>query len=144
MSEGLRYVNQPTRIIIGSAISKSTLTTSFNDNQGTSSSGGFVQLTIYVAYNGAEIERKLSIQVETSPDNVTFFPVSSLQDVNPFDGTADSEDFIKRMQSSGGTGTNEVRRRFVYPLADKFIKVSIKEDGTNHGSVRVVQTLSGA
>lgn len=141
MAQGLRYVNQPTRFIIGSSAADSTLTTSFNDNQDASNAGGFTQLTMYVAYTPAESGRTMSIQVETSPDNVTFYPVVTLQDVTPFDGTARTADFIKFILS---TGTSEVRRRFVYPLADKFVRVSVKEDGSNHGTINVVQTLSGA
>ena len=141
MAQGLRYVNHITRFIIGSATSDSTLTAAFTDNEFAFTTGGFVSLTLYVGYTPAEAGRTFQIQVEGSPDNVTFYPVASVRDNLPFDGTADSADFLKEIVS---TGTTQVRRRFTYSVADPFIRVSVKEDSATFGTVNIVQTLSGA
>jgi len=82
----------------------------------------------------------MSIQVEGSPDGVTFFPIASISDNSPFDGTAVSADYIKTIVS---TGTSVVRRRYAYPLADISCRVSVKEDGANFGTINVIYLIGG-
>ena len=136
----LHYANQAARFIIGTASVAATLTGSFNDNKKIFTSGGMTQLTLYVAYTPAESGRIMSLQVEGSPDGVTFFPLASIQDNSPFDGTVVSSDFIKTIVS---TGSSEVRRRFATPVADLFLRVSVKEDGANFGTMTIINLISG-
>jgi len=141
MAKGIRFAVQNTSFIIGSSTADATLTGAFSGNQSTFNAAGYTQLTLYIAYTGAEDGRTLSIQVEGSHDGVTFYPVASLRDDSPFTGEAASEDFIKQMSSNS---TNQVRRRFVSPVADLFMRVSVKEDGSNFGTINVVKIISGA
>ncbi len=134
------YPNQVVRSGIGTYASPATLTGSYNDNKAELTSGGMPQLTVYAAYTPAESGRTFSLLVEGSPDGVVFYPVSAQADNSPFDGTVDTQDFVKEIVS---TGTSEVRRRYLYPLADKYTRVSCKEDGANFGTINISYTLSG-
>jgi len=134
------YINQPARYIIGSASADATLTGAYAGNQATFNTEGFVQATVYIAYTAAEAARTMSIQLEGSPDGVTFYPVASIQDVSPFDGTANSLDFVNTIVS---TGASLIKRRFSYPLGDNHIRVSVKEDGANFGTINVILLISG-
>ncbi len=137
----LRYINQPFRYAIGTATAAATLTGAYTDNTKIFDVEGFVELTLYLEYTPAEASRTMSVLVEGSPDGTTFFPIASLQDTNPFDGTAKSLDFVKTMVS---TGTGVQRMRFTYPLADISCRVSVKEDGANFGTIKVINLISGA
>ena len=136
----LSYINQPFRYIVGSASAAATLTGAYTGNTKIFKVEGFVELTLYLEYTPAEADRTMSIQVEGSPDGVTFFPLASLQDTNPFDGSAKGLDYVKTMVS---LGASVQRMRFTYPLADISCRVSVKEDGSNFGTIKVINLISG-
>ncbi len=136
----LRYTNQPFRYIIGTAAADVTLTGAYTDNTKIFNVEGFVALALLIAYTPAESGRTMSVQVEGGVDGTTFYPLTSFQDTNPFDGTAKGLDFVKTIVSTGATVQ---RARFTYPLADIFVRVSVKEDGANFGTINVINLISG-
>ena len=136
----LTYYTQPVRYIIGSATADATLTGSYSGNQRSFTAGGMSQLTLYISYTPAEAGRIMSIQVEGSPDRVTFFPIASVQGITPVTGEAITGNFIKTIVS---TGASTVKRRLSYPVADLYLRVSVKEDGANFGTINIINLISG-
>lgn len=138
---GTYYPNQVVRYAIGSAVSDVTLTDTFSDNTKIFSVGGFVELTLYVSYTATANNRQMSVQVEGGPDGVNFFPVAAVSDESPFTGEAITQDFIKKVIS---VDSQENKKRLVYPLADKYCRVSVKEDSPlNSGTASVIYLISG-
>jgi hypothetical protein len=130
---GLDYAIQDSRTLLNG----STLTASYAGNTDTVRVDGMSQVVLYISYTASEADRTLSIKIEagTASDDVyqtiTTSASSGTQTVN-------AEVF-----EIAGTNETAVKRRIPIPVADKYLKISIKEDGSNHGTVTAKLTVSG-
>ena len=130
----LRYASQSTSYLIGDADTASTLTAAYTGNQESFPTPEFDRMIVYVTYVPTESARNLSIQVEGSPEGTTYFPKTALLDAET--GVSTLLDHIGTLE--GTTGGTTYKKRWEIPISDKFLRVSVKEDGSsNFGTVKV-------
>lgn len=134
---------QQSNYVIGSEDTDATLTASYNDNTATFEVGGMTQLEVYIKYTvnaGSGGARDLYLQIEGGPESGDLYIAQ----------------YFNRDTAGVTTGFNDVpfwsdiavgvtvKQRVSFPTADKFIRLSVKEDGAaNFGAITVRTTKSG-
>jgi hypothetical protein len=120
--------------MIGTASAAATLSDSYGDNQVSFPTPEFDRAVVYVDYTPAENARQLFIQVEGGPTNSNFYPKTALLDDQS--GQSTLLDHIGVLD--GTTASTTYKKRWEIPISDKFIRLSVKEDGSsNFGTVKV-------
>lgn len=138
---GLAYgIQEEYKNFIGNADSPVTLTNDFAGNTETVSIAGASEVSLYVAYTPGENAGTFELKVETSPDKrddaVTFF-----QDVTAsvVSGTITATQSI--YEFVGATAAQEYLFRILVPVADRTLKVSIRENGVAVAGTAYVRCL---
>lgn len=131
-----RYKNQPYHYIIGTSVAGATLTTAYSGNTSTDDAEGYNIATIYVNYVPQENDSDCYIQVEAGIDDSNLYPKVALIDEDTSGESVVKGHIFKLEASASGTA---VKRRIIVELADRKLRISIKEttSGTA-GAVTVV------
>lgn len=102
------------------------LTTSYQSK--TLEVGGFTELVLYLKHTTGDSETSaaLVLKIEFSPDGTNFYQVP------------DSNNAPATYSYPGGAGSTAYSIRVPIAIADKFIKISVKDSGvsTNHGTLQ--------
>lgn len=136
------YPNQKTIYLIGTSDTPATLTALGSGNTKTFEIGGMDMIVLYISYivNPGSSDRTLSIELEYGPTSDE--PFKTVVKETGTDGILTIKPRIE--QIGGLTGGTEYKRRLVDPIADKYCRLSVYEDGSNDfGSITVQTTLSG-
>ena len=133
----LRYASRDTSYIIGEADTAATLTAAYADNQISFPTPEFDKATLFVTYIPAENARNLYIQVEGGPTDSDFFPKTALLDADT--GVSTLLDHIGQLP--GTTASTIYKKRWEIPISDKFLRVSVKEDGADTFGLVTVQII---
>jgi len=133
----LRYARQSTSYIIGDETTASTLTDAYTDNKLSFPTPEFDRAILYVEYTPAENARNMYIQVEGSPDGTNYYPKTALLDAQTGESTL--LDHIGLIE--GTTASTAYKKRWEVPISDKYVRISVKEDGTSNFGTVTVQTI---
>lgn len=130
----LRFARQSSSYIFGDATTAATLTAAYSGNQESFPTPEFDQAIVYVEYTPAQNARNCFLQVEGGPSSTDFFPKTALLDAET--GTSTLLDHIGKIE--GATASTTYKKRWEIPIADKFVRISAKEDGlSNFGTIKV-------
>ena len=146
---GLTYGLQKGEYVLGSADSDVTLTATYADNVHEIDTEGLSYLTFYVTYTTGvgETDNDIDIKIDGAPDqslpgeeSVTFFQSTSSSTSSGV-VTLSPQDY----HFTGALAGTEYTFKFFVPVADKKIKVSIKETGVaaNFGTAMIKTLKSG-
>lgn len=140
---GLIYERQISGFIIGDDSTDATLTASYSNNSKVLGVGGFTQIVLYVQFTPAQNTRKLVMKLEFSPDNDNvvkdFYQTSQISNVSGIRSLAQEE-----IEFTGAIASTTYSFRFSEPIADKNLRLSVKEDAmSDFGTVNIRYTLSG-
>jgi len=105
-------------------IQQNTLTASYDDNNASTSAGGFNVITVYIEYTPTEDNSSILVQVEAGIDDSNLYPKISLIDED-ISGTSTGKSHILEIPSSGAGVM--VKKRFLVEIADLKMRVSLKE-----------------
>ena len=105
-------------------IQQNTLTASYDDNNASTSAGGFNVITVYIEYTPTEDNSSMLVQVEAGIDDSNLYPKISLIDED-ISGTSTGKSHILEIPSSGAGVM--VKKRFLVEIADLKMRVSLKE-----------------
>ena len=122
---------------IGSAALAATLTATYTDNTYNFKTDGIDYMTIYVTYTPAENARNAYIQLEGAPTESDFFLRTALLD----DGAGGSTLLTHTASIVGTTAGTAYKKRYEVPIADKFTRISVKEDGAGTFGTVTVQII---
>ena len=134
-----KYISQQEGYVIGTELVPITLTASFDDNVNVVHMGNKSQMQLYIDYTPAQDGRKISVQIEGSPNGSRYYKkVTS-------DISSGTETWsIKVGTFTGTTGGVTYPIEVSEPVADKSIRISVKEDGSaNFGTVSIQFLKSG-
>lgn len=136
----LDYPIQPSDWLIGTDSATETLTAAYSGNTVSFRIGGMSQLVLGIIYTPAENGRIISIKVEVSFDGSNFFYLTT-------EDRAEGTITIHLREPESFTGTTaSTAYPFTrsYPVAHKWARVSVKEDGSaNFGTVKLSYMSSG-
>lgn len=148
MSQGLFYESQNQYAVVGTPSTPVTLTTSYA-TAGQSrifSVGGQPQMTVYVDYTAAGVGNSIQIKIEAAPlDAITGTTATVYRETS-----ANASGGTVTLTSAERTfvGTNGTTERFCFrsPLADKQVKISVKETvvAGSAGTAAVQALVSGS
>jgi len=127
-----------TENIIGTSASPTTLTDTYAGNSVTLATAVFSVLIIYAFYTPGDDDRNMSIQVEGSADGTNFAQKVIFKD----EVSGESTMLGHVAKVNGVTNGEQYARRYVIKVADNFIKVSIKEDGSSNFGTAFIQATA--
>jgi hypothetical protein len=132
--------------LVGTSSSPSTLTADFTDNESAVYPiSGMHSIVVYIQYipKTGQSNRYLYMKVELGPLSTDLYQVTKRTDVSGKD--AEVERFIYTTRFKGAIGGTTYKPRFaIGDIADKFVKLSFKEDGSdNFGTVFASFLYSG-
>lgn len=126
----------------GTLFNAVTLTTAYTGNTKTIAVAGAEEAILFVNYTtgSGETSNSIEIKVEFGPTDTDVY-----QDVNEAVSSGTSTLYQKEYTFVGASAATSYKFRLPIPVADKFMKVSIKESGvsTNAGTATVKTTFSG-
>lgn len=104
---------------------------------------GMSKLTLNGVYTtgSAETDNSIQIKVESSPDNVNFYPLSNVDTT-----TTTSDLYNRHFDLAGAAAATAYPFEIFLDIAYQYVRVSCKETGvaSNKGNVFVESTLAGA
>ena len=122
---------------IGSAALAATLTAAYSGNTYNFQTDGNDYAIIYVTYTPAENTRNCYLQIEGGPNSSDFFLKSSLLDSISGESTLLSH----TAKLPGATSGTAYKMRWEVPIADKCMRISVKEDGAGTFGTVTVQMI---
>ena len=135
----LSYDVQHGLTIINSNGTANNLTAAYADNLYVSPAEGMAQARLYIAYTPVQDGRILSWQVEVGPSDSDLYKTVSEKIV-----TGANTVSIMTKSFTGTTADTTYKLSDAVSIADKYIRISCKEDGSsNFGTVVVKLILSG-
>lgn len=137
----LNYPNQISRYAFGDKANSVSLTNAYSGNTKILGVGGMTQIEFYVQYTSATDNRNILIKLDFAPDDEDFYQSTYLT----IDST-NNQRVVTQEEVSFEAVTNSVtyKFRFSEPLADKNLRISVKEDGSNNfGTFKLRYLLSG-
>ncbi len=120
----LRTSVRSTSFIIGTTLTApATLTSLYTDNQVSFPTEMYDGMKLYVNYTPAEPAAKCTIQVEYSPDGITYFPESTEEQEVSGEVTL----LTWRANLDGVTPGVSYKRAYRVPVDSSFVRLSAKE-----------------
>jgi hypothetical protein len=135
------YHTQQGHFLIGSETQAPALTTSYGDNTYTLSVGRMTQAEFYLEYTPGENNGVLNVQIEMGPSESDLYK-SVAQTVDSSTGIVT---ILPKIEQITGTVASTVYKyRLSEPVADRFLRISFKEDvSTTHGTLKAKVLMSG-
>jgi len=131
---------QPDAYVIGLSSTPATLSASYAGNTDIIHTANKEQLELYIAYTPAENNRVVNIQLLGGPsvDDLYYFANKK------FDTSNNEILSIPNIQYTGALAGVTYKIRISEPVADKYVRVSVKEDGSaSFGTVSIRFMVSG-
>ncbi len=142
----MEFTIQYVQNLIGSSSSAATLTAAYAGNaSAVFPIGGMHSVVVYVQYTpkAGQSNRILYMQVELGPEADDLYLMTKRTDVSSSDALLQRYQYVEEFV--GATGGVTYKERFaIGDIADKFFKVSFKEDGiADFGTLYAKMTYSG-
>lgn len=135
----LRYGIQSDVYLIGTSSTAATLTDTYTDNTKTFQVEGVSQAAFYIEYTPAAASRIVYIQYEFGPASDDFYKSTS-KDTTSTARTL----YIVPTQFTGTTASTAYKLRDTIDIADKWLRISVKESGSSSfGTVTIRGDFSG-
>ena len=142
MAKGLSYGQQSIKAVIGTIASPSTLTNAYAGNTNNFPIGGVSMLTLVGTYTtgATETSNNIDIKVEGSADKTNYY-----QEMTESAAAGVVTMYPATYKVNGAGSATAYPFRIMVPVADKRIKISIKETGVaaNYGTVVMQALMSG-
>lgn len=135
---------QLTEYAIGAEDTPVTLTALFSGNQSVWKAGRTMgQMILYVTYTPetGQTDRQLKVRVEMGPKNDDLYQITKAEDISGTPTELLSRPYDIRLD--GAVGGTVYKRRVSIPVADKWTRISVKEDGVaNFGTALIRKTIT--
>lgn len=115
-----------------------TLTSAFSGNRKVIPIGGADEVVLYTSWTPDTNGDDVDIQIEFSPDNSNWYIDSSL---SASSGTITVYDSFYRYD--GAVAATVYKSRLAIPVADLYMRISVRYNGTGNGTVSMKMIKSG-